>query len=119
MTWASDLAYQTAVSPNRFENVTPASAWARANHLLDTGGPLGEAALLLESFISRARQEDYNQLQVTNVEVWSMLGRTQAMNEKEEKALSAFAEGRRALGQEDPGREKVAGEMLTVSCQLW
>jgi len=59
--------------------------------------------------------EDYQQLQVTDVEAWSLLGRTHAMNEKEEKALSAFEEGRRTLEGEDAGREKVAGEMLTVS----
>ncbi len=70
--------------------------------------------MLLETFLQRARQEDYRQLQVTDVEAWSLLGRTHAMNEKEEKALSAFEEGRGVLQGEDAGREKVAGEMLTV-----
>lgn len=39
------------------------------------------------------------------------------MNEKEEKALSAFEQGRTALGEAKPGEvsRDVAGELLTVS----
>jgi peroxin-5 len=65
--------------------------------------------------VQRATAEDYRAVQATDVEAWSLLGRTHAMNEKEEKALSAFQQGQRALEGEDAGREKVAGEMLTVS----
>lgn len=70
---------------------------------------------MIETFIHRATQEDYRQLQVTDVEAWSLLGRIHAMNEKEDQALLAFAEGRRALEGEDVGRHKAAGEILTVS----
>ncbi len=101
-------------SPNRFDTLNPSSAWAEANRLLASGRSPSEATMLLETFLQRARQEDYRQLQVTDVEAWSLLGRTHAMNEKEEKALSAFEEGRGVLQGEDAGREKVAGEMLTV-----
>ena len=50
----------------------------------------------------------------SEVEAWSLLGRVHAMNEKEDRALTAFEAGRRAL--ERPGASKNgAGEMLTVS----
>jgi len=110
-----DPSSSRAALPNRFSTFSPASAWAEANRLLGSGGSLQDATQLLEAFIQRASMEDYQQLQVTDVEAWSLLGRTHAMNEKEEKALSALEEGRRTLEGEDAGREKVAGEMLTVS----
>jgi peroxin-5 len=96
-------------------NLSVTAAWAEANRLLSTGGSLSEATSLLETFLQRATAEDYHAVQATDVEAWSLLGRTHAMNEKEEKALSAFQQGQRALEGEDAGREKVAGEMLTVS----
>ncbi|GFZ50651.1 hypothetical protein JCM24511_08409 [Saitozyma sp. JCM 24511] len=94
-------------------NLSVTAAWAEANRLLSTGGSLSEATSLLETFLQRATPEDYHAVQATDVEAWSLLGRTHAMNEKEEKALSAFQQGQRALEGEDAGREKAAGEMLT------
>ena len=105
-------------SPNHFDSRTPAASWVEANRLLASGGSLNDAAMLLEVFLQRARQEDYLQLQITDIEAWSLLGRTYAMNEKEEKALAAFEEGRRNLQGEDAGRYKQAGEMLTVNFVL-
>lgn len=51
----------------------------------------------------------------SEVEAWSLLGRVHAMNEKEDRALTAFEAGRRALEQPGASRNG-AGEMLTVSC---
>ena len=101
-------------STDSFDFVSPLTTWAEANRQLASGGQLTYASQLLESFLQRATQADYQELQVTDVEAWTLLGRTHAMNEKEERALSAFREARRALGEEDAMREKVAGEMFTV-----
>jgi peroxin-5 len=100
--------------PNAFESLSAIAAWTDATRLLATGGSLSDATLLLETFLQLATLKDYQTIQATNVEAWSLLGRTHAMNEKEEKALSAFQQGQRALEGEDDGREKVVGEMLTV-----
>ena len=50
----------------------------------------------------------------SEVEAWSLLGRVHAMNEKEDRALTAFEAGRRALDRPGASRNG-AGEMLTVS----
>jgi len=87
-------------------------AWTQANHLLNSGGSLTDATLMLESYLRRgvdATAED----PARQLEAWSLLGRVHAMNEKEEKALLAFEEGRQAIrGTENSA---VIGEMLTVS----
>lgn len=87
-------------------------AWTQANHLLNSGGSLTDATLMLESYIRRGT-ETIAQDPTRQLEAWSLLGRVHAMNEKEEKALSAFEEGRQAIqGNENSA---VIGEMLTVS----
>lgn len=49
-----------------------------------------------------------------DVEVWTLLGRTHAMNEKEEKALAAFAQGRAAIDGTGGREQPMTGELLTV-----
>ncbi|WWD22321.1 hypothetical protein CI109_106812 [Kwoniella shandongensis] len=101
-------------SPTAHDNLAPAALWAEANHILSSGGPLSTAATMLESFIRRATSEDREQLGVSRTEAWSLLGRVHAMDEKEEKALAAFDEGRKVLEEEGVrGKEAIAGEMLT------
>ncbi|WVR03382.1 hypothetical protein IAU60_000373 [Kwoniella sp. DSM 27419] len=88
--------------------------WAEANHLLSSGGSLSTAASMLESFLRRATAQDHTHLGVSSTEAWSLLGRVHAMDEKEDKALRAFEQGRKALEKEGVlGKEAVAGEMLT------
>jgi peroxin-5 len=68
---------------------------------------------LVESFIRRISAAELAEANLTEVDAWSMLGRIHAMNEKEEKALSAFEEGRKLL-EAKPEETNGAGEMLTV-----
>ncbi len=84
---------------------------------MNQGGSLSEAAGLIETFIQTARSDDYEALGISAVDAWATLGRTQAMNEKEEKAMSAFEEGRKLLAQNGRGSAS-AGELLTVSARL-
>lgn len=87
-------------------------AWMQANQLLNSGGSLSEATLMLESYIRRGVDSTAED-PARQLEAWSLLGRVHAMNEKEEKALLAFEEGRQAIrGTENSA---VIGEMLTVS----
>ncbi|ORX33557.1 hypothetical protein BD324DRAFT_639280 [Kockovaella imperatae] len=90
-----------------------AEAWHEAKRLLSVGGSLSEATTLLESFIHRASAEDYAEVNASVVEAWSLLGRTHAMNEKEEKALSAFEEARRAIESADLNSVRGIGETYT------
>ena len=71
-------------------------AWTQANHLLNSGGSLTDATLMLESYIRRGT-DILSQDPARQLEAWSLLGRVHAMNEKEEKALLAFEEGRQAI----------------------
>ncbi|KAK8845376.1 hypothetical protein IAR55_006089 [Kwoniella newhampshirensis] len=101
-------------SPSIHDALAPSALWAEANQILSSGGSLSTAATMLESFIRRATAEDRDQLNVTRTEAWSLLGRVHAMDEKEEKALAAFEEGRKVLEDEGArGKEAIAGEMLT------
>jgi peroxin-5 len=88
-------------------------AWSEAQHLLGSGGSLTDATLLLETYIRRGTDLNLDKPAARQLEAWSLLGRVHAMNEKEEKALLAFDEGRQAI----PGNEQsgAIGEMLTVS----
>ncbi|WWC85554.1 uncharacterized protein L201_000418 [Kwoniella dendrophila CBS 6074] len=91
-----------------------AALWAEANHIVLGGGSLTQAGLMLESFIQRSTALDRQSLNVSATEAWSLLGRVHAMDEKEEQALRAFEQGRKALVEEGvAGREGIAGEMLT------
>lgn len=103
-------------SENPFDHLSPQACYATADRLLYTGGSLSDAALLLESFVQRATTEDYQATQQTETGVWTLLGNTHAMDEKEEKAVAAYQRGLRALELGDQGNtEKVTGELLTVS----
>ena len=107
---------RTAVEPQqKHERSSPVGAWHEANRILSSGGSLKDATVLLETFISSASAEDYAQVQASEVEAWSLLGRTHAMNEMEEKALSAFEEGREALNGVDATQINGVGELLTAS----
>ena len=99
--------------PNRFDAMEAQEAWNEAQRLLGSGGSLTDATLMLETFIRRGTDLDLNKPAARQLEAWSLLGRVHAMNEKEEKALLAFDEGRQAI----PGNEQstAIGEMLTVS----
>ncbi|ORY31920.1 hypothetical protein BCR39DRAFT_524607 [Naematelia encephala] len=97
---------------HQFDHMSATAAWAEGNRILASGGSLSDATGLLEFFIQQAKMDDYNQLGITDVEAWSLLGKTHAMNEKESRAMEAFEQGRKALEGEDSGREKVAGELL-------
>ncbi|WWC67075.1 uncharacterized protein I206_100982 [Kwoniella pini CBS 10737] len=91
-----------------------AALWNDANQIVNTGGSLTKAGLMLESFVQRSTAQDRQNIGVSATEVWSLLGRVHAMDEKEEQALKAFEEGRKTLVEEGvKGKEKVAGEMLT------
>ena len=90
-----------------------AAAWDEANRLLNSGGSLTDATLLLETYIRRGTAADFARPDASQLDAWSLLGRTHAMNEKEEKALSAYEEGREAIKGNE--QSPVIGEMLTVS----
>lgn len=84
-----------------------------ANDLLQKGASLTDATLLLESYLRRSAEMNQNEANPRQIEAWSLLGHTHAMNEKEEKALSAFEEGRRDLKGNE--RSPHVGQLLTVS----
>jgi hypothetical protein len=100
----------------------------QALHILSTGGSLTEAALLLEAALSsgtaaqQASQlsESGGQTLLAGGEaaVWTLLGQTQAMDEKETSAVRALEEGRKRF-EADKGRSELAdrtfGEGLVVS----
>jgi peroxin-5 len=91
----------------------PQEAWTEANRLLNSGGSLTDATLLLESYLRRAADVNAGEPAAKELAAWSLLGKTHAMNEKEEKALAAFEEGRQAI--KGGGAEAGMGDMLTVS----
>jgi peroxin-5 len=98
-------------TPNRFDHLAPAEAWAEAQRVLSAGASLSDAALLIETFLRRATDADCQLAAVSRSEAWATLGRTQAENEMEDKALAAFEQGRKMLN--DGGGPNVAGELLT------
>lgn len=71
-----------------------------------------DATLLLETYIRRGIDTGMHGSR-EELEAWTLLGKTHAMNEKEEKALSAFEEGRRSIKGDSAGQGM--GDMLTVS----
>jgi peroxin-5 len=81
---------------------------------MGSSGKLTDAAMLVESFLRRATTADMASIGVSEVEAWSLLGRIHAMNEKEDKALSAFEQGRKVM-VDSHMNDQVAGEMLMVS----
>jgi peroxin-5 len=101
---------------NPFNDLAPSDSWQQANELLATGGSLTDVTYHLENYLRRGRAtlESQSRMPVSEVEAWSLLGRVHAMNEKEDKALSAFEAGRKAL-ESGQGGGDVAGELLTVS----
>ena len=107
----------TYTAADRFSDLSPRQAYIQAQALLSTGGSLTDTANLLESFLQRATPDDYKVTQTSPVEAWSLLGRTHAMNEKEEKALNAFEQGRTALTEANASDipRDIVGELLTVS----
>ncbi|OCF33079.1 hypothetical protein I316_05124 [Kwoniella heveanensis BCC8398] len=95
-------------------NVSLAALWTEANELLLSGGSLSTAASMIESFLQRSTAQDRSELGVSATQAWSLLGRVHAMDEKEEKAMRAFQEGRKALEEEGvTDKAAIAGEMLT------
>ncbi|WWC57856.1 uncharacterized protein I303_100391 [Kwoniella dejecticola CBS 10117] len=105
--------YQFA-SNNSHDSSELAALWNEANEIVNTGGSLTKAGLMLESFVQRSTAQDRQNIGVSATEAWSLLGRVHAMDEKEDQALKAFEEGRKTLGEEGiRGKEKIAGEMLT------
>ncbi|WVO14903.1 hypothetical protein L204_102542 [Cryptococcus depauperatus] len=106
--------YDFSPQPDMHKSLSASHLWAQASHILASGGALSEATSLLEAFIQQSTPQDRAQMNVSLSEAWATLGRVHAMDEKEEKALCAFQEGRKALEEEGTkGKEKVAGEMLT------
>ncbi|KAI5449872.1 Peroxisomal membrane signal receptor PTS1 [Naganishia albida] len=89
----------------------------QALHILSTGGSLTEAALLLEAALAsgtaaaQASQlsESGGQTLLAGGEaaVWTLLGQTQAMDEKETSAVRALEEGRKRF-EADKGRSELA-----------
>lgn len=104
-------------NPNKFDVMSPTAAWAEANRLLSAGGSLSDSALMIETFLRRATDAEIETAGVTRAAAWAVLGRTQAENEMEDKALAAFEEGRKTIA-DNPAAKQVAGELLTVSCSL-
>ncbi len=68
--------------------------------------------------MQRATVTDRAEAGVGDVEVWTLLGRTHAMNEKEERALAAFAQGRAAVEDSGGRVQPMTGELLTVSLPI-
>jgi peroxin-5 len=99
-------------NPNKFDVMSPVQAWNEANRLLSAGGSLSDSALMIETFLRRATNAEFEQTGVTRAAAWAVLGRTQAENEMEDKALAAFEEGRKTIA-DDPAARAVAGELLT------
>ncbi|BEI83734.1 hypothetical protein CcaverHIS002_0403380 [Cutaneotrichosporon cavernicola] len=99
-------------NPNKFDVMSPVQAWNEASRLLSAGGSLSDSALMIETFLRRATPAEVEQSGVTRAAAWAILGRTQAENEMEDKALAAFEEGRKAIA-DDPAARQVAGELLT------
>ncbi|WVQ80474.1 hypothetical protein IAT38_002579 [Cryptococcus sp. DSM 104549] len=99
---------------NVHDSMSASFLWAESNRILSSGGALSSAASMLESFIQRSNAQERAQIGVSATEAWALLGRVHAMDEKEEKALASFQEGRKVLQEEGAGgKEAVAGEMLT------
>lgn len=98
-------------TPNKFDNLMPTEAWIEANRMLSSSGSLSDGALLIETFLRRATDADMAAVNTSRAAAWSILGRTHAENEMEDRALQAFEEGRKAL-MENPAPE-AAGELLT------
>ncbi|KAL1412059.1 Peroxisomal membrane signal receptor PTS1 [Vanrija albida] len=99
--------------PNKFETThQPVAAWLEATRTLASGGSLSDGALLLETFLERATQADIDLLGISRAQAWAILGRTQAENEMEDKALAAFEQGRKEIN-DDPASQKAAAELLT------
>lgn len=63
------------------------SALALAKKLLEANGPLTEAGLLLEAAIQRG------DLGEGGYEAWILLGETRSMDEREDAAMRALAQG--------------------------
>lgn len=89
------------------------AAWLEATRTLASGGSLSDGALLLETFLERATQADIDLLGISRAQAWAILGRTQAENEMEDKALAAFEQGRKEIN-DDPASQRAAAELLTV-----
>ncbi|WOO80176.1 Peroxisomal targeting signal receptor [Vanrija pseudolonga] len=99
--------------PNKFETThQPVAAWLEATRTLASGGSLSDGALLLETFLERATQADIDLLGISRAQAWAILGRTQAENEMEDKALAAFEQGRKEIN-DDPASKRAAAELLT------
>lgn len=98
-------------TPNKFDDLMPTEAWIEANRVLSSSGSLSDGALLIETFLRRATDADIAAVNTSRAQAWSILGRTHAENEMEDRALQAFEEGRKAL-MENPAPE-AAGELLT------
>lgn len=99
------------VMPNKYDGMPPAEAWAQSQQVLASGGSLSDGALLIETFLRRATDADVAAAGVTRTQAWAVLGRTQAENEMEDKALAAFEQGRKTIME--LGADGAAGELLT------
>lgn len=98
-------------NPNKYDSLAPVAAWHEATNVLSAGGALSDGALLIETFLRRATDAEVAQAGVTRSQAWAVLGRTQAENEMEDKALAAFEQGRKTIME--PGADRAAGELLT------
>lgn len=82
------VAYYVVEVENRYTKLPPdQSALALAKKLLEANGPLTEAALLLEAAVQRG------DLGEGGYEAWVLLGETRSMDEREDAAMRALAEG--------------------------
>lgn len=100
----------------------------RALEILSSGGSLTEACLLLEATLQSGTAEQQASahegggalLAGGEAAVWTLLGQTQAMDEKETAAVRALEEGRKRFeASQGQGRTEAAnrtfGEGLVVS----
>jgi peroxin-5 len=80
-----------------------------AKSLLSGGGSLTEAALLLEAAIQKGETGQ------GGFEAWLLLGECRSMDEREEQAMQALAEGVRVA---EEGGTPGAGMMVRARCWL-
>ncbi|RXK37661.1 hypothetical protein M231_05073 [Tremella mesenterica] len=94
--------------PNPYARMPTRQARKRAEEILETGGSLTEAILLLEHAL-----QDYVDPDPAQVELWTMLGLAHAMDEREDKAMSAYEMGRKELDKNTSVARSIAGKLLT------
>lgn len=80
----------------------------QAKNILNEGGSLSEAALLLEAAIQKG------DLGEGGYEAWILLGETRCMDEREEAGMSALLEG---ISKAEAAKAKGAGMLVSNNFQ--